>query len=96
MNLLPPRVIAALAQPRVIAALATFLWTGGVEGIGHLAVGYVCVILAAATCATVIAAFWAIALSLHDDERLLLLGALADATRPRARSTAPMPIRLVR
>ena len=70
--------------PRVIAALATLLWTGGVEGVGiHLAVGYVCIILAMATCATVIAAVWAIALSLHDEDRRMLIRTVGDLTTPR-------------
>ena len=83
-----------LLQPRVIAALATFLWTASVEGIGvHLAVGYVCVLLMAAGCATVIAALWAITKSLHDDDRRMMIGTVADVTRPPAgRSTRPLRI----
>ena len=73
--------------PRVIAALATLLWTGGVEGVGiHLAVGYVCIILAGATTATVIAAVWAIALSLHGEDRRMMIVAVASATRPPGRA----------
>jgi hypothetical protein len=80
------------ALPRAIAALATLLWTGAVEGIGHVAVGYVCVILMAAGCATVIAAIWAIALHLHDADRRMMIGTVADVTRPPAarRSTRPL------
>lgn len=85
----------SLLRPRVIAALAALLWTGGVEGIGHLAVGYLCVILAAATCATVIAAVWAIALSLRDDDRRILLLTIGDLTRPSA-PRATRPLRAVR
>ena len=93
MSLLPPSVTAALAQPRVIAALAAFLWTGAVEGIGNLAVGYVCVILMAAGCATVIAAVWAIARYEHSADRRMMIGTVADATRPPAgRQTRPLRI----
>lgn len=70
--------------PRVIAALATLLWTSGVEGVGlHWAVGYVCIILAMAVSATVIAAIWAIALSLHSADREMLILAIGDLTTPR-------------
>ena len=80
-----PRVNAVLAQPRVIAALATFLWTASVEGVSlGWAVGYVCIILMAAGSATVIAAVWAIARHEHGDDRRLMIGAVADATRPPA------------
>lgn len=84
-------------SPRIIAALATLLWTAGVEGVGmRWAVGYVCALFAAATCATVIAAVWAIALSLHDDDRRMLIRAVADATRPPAAHRATRPLRLAR
>lgn len=84
----------SLLRPRVIAALATLLWTGGVEGIGHLAVGYLCVILAAACASTVIAAVWAIGLHLHDADRRMLIVAVADATRPPAGHRVTRPLRL--
>ena len=80
--------------PRVIAALATLLWTAGLEGVGlRWAVGYVCALFAAAVCATVIAAIWAIALSLHDADRRMLIRAVGDLTTPRSpRVTRPLRI----
>lgn len=79
--------------PRVIAALATFLWTGAVAGVGqHVAVGWVCILLAAATTATVIAAIWAIALSLHDAERGMLIRAVAATMPPAGRGTRPLRV----
>lgn len=82
--------------PRVIAALATLLWMSGVEGVGlHIAVGYVCILLAMAVSATVIAAVWAIALHLHDAERGMLIRAVGDLTTPRS-PRAARPLRLAR
>jgi hypothetical protein len=82
--------------PRVIAALATLLWTSGVEGVGlRWAVGYVCIILAMAVSATVIAAVWAIALHLHDADRRMLIRAVGDLTTPRS-PRATRPLRLAR
>ena len=84
----------------ILTAAAILLWASALAGIWTgLPADVMRVVLAAATTASVVAAIWAVAVRLHNEDRRLLLLAVADATRPPAapqmaalRATRPLRV----
>lgn len=79
-----------------LAAASALLWGGAIAGVSvHVETGVVCIVLAAATTVSVWALVWWVGLWLRDEDRRMLLLAIADLTRPSAaRATGPL-MRLV-
>jgi len=76
----------------LMAAAAVLLWAAAIAGMcERQPPDRMCVVLAAATTATIVGTLWRVAVQLRDDDRKLLLRSVADLTRPRVlQATRPL------